>query len=75
MDLSVADTMVFFSNSFKLTERLQAEARCDHPERKTPVTVIDVQASETVDGKIIKALRAKRNLAASLTGDELRSWL
>ena len=49
LDLRVADSMIFYSCSFKLTERLQAEARCDAPGRTTPVTVIDVIADNTVD--------------------------
>ncbi len=75
LDLSCADAMMFYSCSFKLTERLQAEARCDHPERVIPVTVIDVIGNNTVDEHVIRRLRTKFDLAATFTGDELRRWI
>ena len=75
LDLSAADTMVFYSNSFKLTERLQAEARTDHPNRTIPTTVIDMVAKDTVDERVINALRKKQSLADQFTGDALKEWL
>ena len=75
LDLSVADTMIFYSCSFKLTERLQAEARCDVPGRTTPVTVVDLVAENTIDEHVLEKLHAKSNVAAAITGDELRSGL
>lgn len=75
LDLRVADTMIFYSCSFKLTERLQAEARCDFPGRKIPVSVVDMVAEKTVDEHVLARLKSKHDLAANFTGDELRSWL
>jgi len=42
--------------------------------RKT-VTDVDIIAEETVDTKIVKALRKKINIASKVMGEELRDWI
>jgi hypothetical protein len=39
------------------------------------VTYVDILAEETVDEKIVKALRKKINIASEVLGEELRSWI
>jgi len=75
LTLHAADTVVYYSNSFKLTERLQSEDRAHRIGQSLPVTYIDIVALDTVDEKVLDALRRKRDLAATVTRDELRSWL
>jgi hypothetical protein len=39
------------------------------------VTYVDILAEETVDEKIVKALRKKINIASEVLGEELRAWI
>ena len=39
------------------------------------VTYVDINAEDTVDEKIVKALRKKINIASEVLGEELRSWI
>jgi len=39
------------------------------------VTYVDIMADDTVDEKIVKALRRKINIASEVLGEELRSWI
>jgi len=73
LTLDAAGTTMYYSNHESLDKRLQSEDR--------PVSidnwnqVVDMVARGTVDENIIKALREKRDLAATITGDELLSWI
>jgi SNF2 family DNA or RNA helicase len=68
-------TVVYYSNSFKLSERLQSEDRAHRIGQKNNVTIIDIAAKGTVDERIIEALRNKSNIAAEVTGDNLKEWI
>jgi SNF2 family DNA or RNA helicase len=76
LTLHAAKTAVYYSNTFRLLDRLQSE---DRPHRigmdDNPVNYIDLIAEDTVDEHIIKNLRLKRDIAATLTGDELGEWI
>jgi SNF2 family DNA or RNA helicase len=39
------------------------------------VTYVDIIAEDTVDEKIVKALRDKINVASQVLGEELKSWI
>jgi hypothetical protein len=39
------------------------------------VTYVDINAQDTVDEKIVKALRKKINIASEVLGEELKSWI
>jgi SNF2 family DNA or RNA helicase len=39
------------------------------------VTYVDLMADDTVDEKIVQALRKKINIASEVLGEELRSWI
>ncbi len=73
--LTAAKTVLYYNNNFKLTDRLQSEDRAHRAGLKHAVNYIDLFARGTVDEKIIGALRGKRNIAASITGDELTEWI
>jgi len=83
LTLNAAKTTLYYSNSFKLLERLQTEDRNhrigqdgdDHGEHGFGVLYGDMCAPDTVDDKIIKALRKKYDIAATLTKDDLREWI
>ena len=65
----------FYSSTFSLLERLQAEDRQHRIGQHNAVTYIDLEAVGTVDGKIIQALRRKDEIANRVNGDTLREWL
>ena len=75
VDLSCADTVVYYSNSFRLTSRQQSEERPFKKGRKTPVTIVDLCAAGTVDEHIVQSLAEKRDMARTFSGKELRKWL
>ena len=39
------------------------------------MTYIDILAEDTVDEKIVKALRKKVNIATQVMGEELKAWI
>ena len=75
LTLHAADTVIYYNNSFKLTDRLQSEDRAHRIGQKKAVTYIDLVASDTVDVKITGALRDKLDIASIITGDKLREWI
>jgi len=39
------------------------------------MTYIDIIAEDTIDEKIVKALRDKVNIATEVMGEELKDWI
>ena len=39
------------------------------------ITYIDILAEDTVDERIVKALRKKINIATQVMGEELKDWI
>jgi hypothetical protein len=75
LNLQVADTVVYYNNSFVADDRLQSEDRAHRPGIHHPVKYIDLIAQDTIDQKIVDALRKKRETAAVVTGDSLADWI
>jgi len=75
LTLHAARTVIYYNNSFKLTERLQSEDRAHRIGQVHPVHYVDLVAPDTVDERIVAALQAKMDVAAQVTGDSLREWL
>jgi len=73
--LTAANTVIYYSNGYDLEKRLQSEDRAHRMGQKKPVTYVDINAEDTVDEKIVKALRAKIDIASQVLGEELRSWI
>ncbi len=73
--LTGASTMIYYSNGYDLEKRQQSEARIDRIGQKKPMTYIDILAEDTVDEKIVKALRKKVNIATEIMGEELKAWI
>lgn len=64
LTLNEARHVVFYSNSFKYSERLQAEDRCHRMGQEHEVTYTDILSSG-IDEKIWEALSRKENVVAS----------
>jgi SNF2 family DNA or RNA helicase len=73
--LTAANTVIYYSNGYDLEKRLQSEDRAHRIGQKKAVTYVDIIAEETVDNKIVKALRKKVNIASEVMGEELREWI
>jgi len=73
--LTGASTMIYYSNGYDLEKRQQSEARIDRIGQTKPMTYIDILAEDTVDERIVKALRKKVNIATQVMGEELKDWI
>ena len=73
--LTEANTVIYYSNGYDLEKRLQSEDRAHRIGQKKSVTYVDLMADDTVDEKIVQALRKKINIASEVLGEELRSWI
>ena len=75
LTLTAASTVVYYSNSYDLELRLQSEDRAHRIGQINKVTYIDLIAPDTVDQKIVNALRGKISVADTILGEEVREWL
>ena len=73
--LTQANTVIYYSNSYDLEKRLQSEDRAHRIGQKKTVTYIDLIAEDTIDEKIVEALRKKINIASEVMGEELKEWI
>ena len=73
--LTAASTMIYYSNGYDLEKRQQSEARIDRIGQTKPMTYVDIIAEDTVDERIVKALRKKINIASQVMGEELKDWI
>jgi SNF2 family DNA or RNA helicase len=73
--LTSASTMIYYSNGYDLEKRQQSEARIDRIGQKFPMTYIDIMCEDTVDERIVKALKKKINIATKIMGEELKAWI
>ena len=75
LTLTAAHTVVYYSNNYDLEKRIQSEDRAHRIGQKKNVTYVDIIAEDTVDEKIVKALRDKVNIASQVLGEDLKDWI
>jgi SNF2 family DNA or RNA helicase len=73
--LTQANTVIYYSNGYDLEKRLQSEDRAHRIGQTKSVTYVDLITEDTVDEKIVKALRDKINIASEVLGEELKDWI
>ena len=73
--LTQANTVIYYSNGYDLEKRLQSEDRAHRIGQKKTVTYIDLICEDTIDEKIVKALRDKINIASEVMGEELKDLI
>jgi SNF2 family DNA or RNA helicase len=73
--LTQANTVIYYSNGYDLEKRLQSEDRAHRIGQKKTVTYVDLIAEDTVDEKIVEALRKKINIASEVMGEDLKEWI
>lgn len=75
LTLTEAKLVIYYSNSFKLIDRLQSEDRAHRIGQDNKVLYVDIIAENSIDEQIVEALRNKFNIASQITGDRLKDWL
>ena len=73
--LTGASTMIYYSNGYDLEKRQQSEARIDRIGQTKNMTYIDIIAENTIDEKIVSALKRKVNIASEIMGEDLKAWI
>lgn len=73
--LTEANTVVYYSNGYNLEHRLQSEDRAHRIGQDAAVTYVDLVCEDTIDEKILGALRSKVNLAGEVLGEDVKDWL
>jgi len=73
--LTAGSNMVYFSNGYDLEKRQQSEARIDRIGQTKKMTYIDIMTQDTIDERIVKALRNKVNIANAIMDEDFREWI
>lgn len=66
LNLTVADTVIWYSMSYSLEEYLQANDRVHRIGQKNKVTYVHLVSEGTIDEKVIKTLQKKQIVATTL---------
>jgi SNF2 family DNA or RNA helicase len=73
--LTAANTVIYYSNSYDLEIRLQSEDRAHRIGQTNKVTYIDLVTPDTIDERILAALRNKIDIAREVLGGDAKDWL
>jgi SNF2 family DNA or RNA helicase len=74
-DWSEANLIVYYSNTDNLEHRDQSEERASSIQQTDRVTIVDFVTRDTVEWKIIYAMRKKIDLATVVLSDPQREWV
>ena len=72
---SVADRVINFSTANNLEHREQSEQRSMGIEKENRVDNVDLVVPNTVEMKILRALRSKIDVASVINGDTWKEWV
>ena len=75
LTLTEANTVIYYSNGYDLEVRLQSEDRAHRIGQTNKVTYIDITAEDTVDQKVIKALRSKIDISTTVLAEGYKEWI
>jgi SNF2 family DNA or RNA helicase len=75
LNLTEAQTVVYFSNNYDLEVRLQSEDRAHRIGQKNKVTYIDLLCRDSIEEFILKALNKKIKISAQTLGEEVLEFL
>lgn len=75
IQLYSASTVIYLSNSFSMDHRLQSEDRVHRAGQQNAVNYIDLVAPSTVDVKILRCLRERKQISDQVMKDGIQSWL
>jgi|TARA_R110000823_G_scaffold24654_2_gene73180 SNF2 family DNA or RNA helicase len=75
LTLTAATNVIYWNNSYDLETRIQSEDRAHRIGQNHHVLYVDLVSPNTVDEKILKALKAKIDIAQTVLGEQGRQWL
>ncbi len=75
LTLVASHNMIYYSNGFSLEERLQSEDRIHRIGQTKKSNYVDLVVENSVDEKILEAIKSKFDLATRITFDQVRNWL
>ena len=75
MTLHAASTVIYVSNSYDLEILYQSEDRAHKMCKEKSVTYFDLVSSDTIDEKVLNALREKAGLAGQVLNEDVTNWL
>jgi SNF2 family DNA or RNA helicase len=75
LTLTAATNVIYWNNSYDLETRIQSEDRAHRIGQDHHVLYVDLVSPGTVDEKILKALKAKIDIAQTVLGEDSREWL
>lgn len=75
LDLSAADTAIYYSNSWHRLDRIQSEDRVIHPSKTKPVYIIDLVTSNSVDEDLLASMAEKKKSTDELLEGAFRNFL
>jgi hypothetical protein len=75
LTLHAAETVIYYSNTFRLYDRMQSEDRAHRIGQTKHVVYVDLEVPGTLDTRVIDLLRGKRDVADAVTGDPSSGWL
>ncbi len=85
INLTAASLCIYFSETFKYEARIQSEARLHRPPQKNKVTYLSLIATlgtgprggkiQTIDSRIVDALKRKQDMSDVVTGDIVKRWM
>lgn len=71
----VANRVIYHSSTDDLEKREQSEQRAQDRDKEEGVDYVDMIVPNTVEGKIINAIRKKIDMSSAINGDNYREWL
>ena len=75
LTLTASSTAIYYSRDFRLDNRMQSEDRLHRIGQDHKVLYIDIVTPNTIDDKIVQALRSKMDLSARVLGEKAPEWL
>jgi len=75
LTLTEGKTVIYYSNGYDLEIRLQSEDRAHRIGQTNKVTYVDIIIENTIDEKILKALRSKMNISTQVLAEGYKEWI
>ena len=75
LTLTEAKTVIYYSNGYDLEVRLQSEDRAHRIGQTNKVTYVDIVAKDTIEEKILQALRSKIDISAKVMKEGYKEWI
>jgi len=75
LTLTEANTVIYYSNGYDLEVRLQSEDRAHRIGQTNKVTYIDLVVENTLDEKVLQALRSKIDISTQVMAEDYKQWI